>query len=284
MINSQTQSISIDGFKLNYTIVGEGPTIMVIGSHLYYPRTFSPELYKQFQFVFLDHRGFAETLRPYSPPDFSLHNLINDIETVRKHLKIDRMLLLGHSGHGYIALEYAKKFPDSLSHLILIALSPEAGEKNITAANRYFEESVCPERKMLLQENLKKLESILQAKPEHAFISRMLAFGPMIWYKPDFDASFLWSGVKLIPEMFDEVWGKIFPSLAANNLEAITCPIFLGLGRYDYWNPPYLWETFRPHFNNLTLCVFEKSGHTPQYEEPTLFNEVLCDWIAGFIL
>lgn len=41
-------------------------------------------------------------------------------------------------------------------------------------------------------------------------------------------------------------------------LDQLSIPIFLGLGRYDYWNPPFLWEKIRSYFNDLTIRVFGK--------------------------
>lgn len=56
-------------------------------------------------------------------------------------------------------------------------------------------------------------------------------------------------------------------------------PVFLALGRYDYWNPPYLWNAVRMLFSDLTIKVFEKSGHTPQLEQPKDFNRELLNWL-----
>lgn len=51
----------------------------------------------------------------------------------------------------------------------------------------------------------------------------------------------------------------------------IKCPVFLALGRYDYFNPPHLWEKYRKYFLDITIRIFEKSGHTPQLEEKREF-------------
>ena len=56
-------------------------------------------------------------------------------------------------------------------------------------------------------------------------------------------------------------------------------PVFVALGRYDYWNPPHLWETYRQYFSDLTIRVFEKSGHTPQFEQKNDFDRELLDWV-----
>lgn len=272
--------IERDGFTLYYTIEGRGIPMLVIGSYRYYPRTFSKALREKIQLICMDHRGFSSTSRTVTKEDFALTKLIEDIEALRQHLGLETMMLLGHSGHGYIALEYAKQYPHRVSHLILLAISPRAGSENFAAANRYFEESVCPLRKQLFNDKYPTLEEAMAANPKRAFITRMLVFAPMIWYQPDYDATWLWEEVEVIPEMFEHIWTQVFPELDITaHADKLQCPIFLGLGRYDYWNPPYLWEPFRPYFKQLTIRIFEQSGHTPQLEEPVLFDETLLTWL-----
>ena len=43
--------------------------------------------------------------------------------------------------------------------------------------------------------------------------------------------------------------------------------------------PPFTWEPYRVKIPNMTIRVFEKSGHTPQYEEPKAFDRVLIEWL-----
>ncbi len=273
---NRTGFIERDGFKLNYCIEGNGPPAIVIGSSLYYPRVFSSNLRKHIQFIFTDHRGFAP--RYNNQPDaFTLSTLLEDIETLRKHLKLEKMMVIGHSIHALIALEYAKKYPRHVEALIMVASAPGSDH---AAANRYFEESVSPERKALLEQNLKTMSDEIAKHPDAAFIIRMLTFGPMIWYDWKYDASTLWEGVRLNPHGASVIWGAMFDQYdIIHDLKRIVCPVFLALGRYDYWNPPHLWEPFRSCFHSLTIRVFEKSGHTPSFEEPALFDTELLGWI-----
>lgn len=272
--------IERDDFSLHYTIEGKGLPILVIGSHRFYPRTFSEALLEKVQLICMDHRGFGSISRVVTDEDFSLSKLVDDIEALRQHLGLETIALLGHSGHGYIAMEYAKHYPHRVSKLILLAMSPRAGAENFAAANRYFEESVSPLRKQLFNDRYPTLEDAMLANPKRAFITRMLVFAPMIWYQPDYDATWLWEGIEVIPEMFEHVWTRVFPQLdITEQTNKLQCPIFLGLGRYDYWNPPYLWDPIRPFFKQLTIRIFEQSGHTPQLEESTLFDETLLAWL-----
>ena len=84
----------------------------------------------------------------------------------------------------------------------------------------------------------------------------------------------------VIPEMFDYVWGSLFKTLdITEGLAALDVPVFVGLGRYDYWNPPHLWDAVRGHFRRLRLRIFERSGHTPQLEEADAFDRELLAWL-----
>ena len=58
--------------------------------------------------------------------------------------------------------------------------------------------------------------------------------------------------------------------------------MFLALGRYDFLvAPPSAWDAIRSQFRDLTVRVFERSGHTPQYEEAALFDAELVRWMKA---
>ena len=38
-------------------------------------------------------------------------------------------------------------------------------------------------------------------------------------------------------------------------------------------------KKYREHASDLTIRIFEKSGHTPQLEEPDHFDEELMGWL-----
>lgn len=278
MANQTKGILERGGFELGYCIEGEGLATMIIGSSIYYPRTFSKKLEKKLQMIFMDHRGFGKALAPFTHASFELDNLIDDIEALRQKLNLNKMAVIGHSGHAFIALEYAKKYPEHVSHVILIATSPNGN--TFAASDQYFAESVCPERKALYEKNMQHLKADIEAHPDKRFISYSLRSGPRIWYDYQYDATPLWDNVSVIPEMFDYVWGNVFKNIdITKNLANFNKPLLLMLGRYDYWNPPHLWEPLRSTFKDLTIRVFEKSGHTPQLEQAELFDHELLNWL-----
>lgn len=265
-----------DNFCLKASVDGSGSVAIVIGSHKYYPRTFSENLKSKLQLVCADTRGFVSASPNHTEDDFTVDKLVQDIERLRVFLGADKVILIGHSIHAFMAMEYARAFPDKVSHLVLIASSPTAGSEIYKEADRYFEESVCPERKAAFAASMQKfIES-----GDQSFVARLLSFGPRIWYDANFDASKLWEGVEINSVGAGIIWGSMFADYDLSSaLKAMKCPIFLALGRYDYFNPPHLWEKYRDQLSDLTVRIFEKSAHTPQLEESDNFDEELMRWL-----
>jgi proline iminopeptidase len=278
---SLTGHVYSSGFKLQYIVEGNGTPTIVVGSSLYYSRTFSNNLRNRLKLAFVDHRGFSP---PYDAKDtslFQLDSLVDDIELVRKHLGFDKIIVIGHSGHAFMALEYAKKYPANVSHVVMMCEAPCLSPEGHEAAQRYLNDSVCPERKAALAQNLARLPQAIEAEPEKAFITYCLLMGPKYWFDYNYDATKLWEGVEVNMAMFDYVWGEVFRDIdIIENLDKLQAPVLVALGRYDYLvPPPYMWEPIRDKFSNLTIRIFEKSGHAPQFEEPELFDKELLEWL-----
>lgn len=284
MRQADAGTIAAGEFLLGYRIEGTGRPAVVIGSATHYPRVFSQSLRKHLRLVFLDHRGFAPSPGHVDTTAFALEKLVDDIERARQELELGCIAVIGHSGHAFMALEYAKKYPTNVSHVIMVGIAPDVSAASVEAADRYWQESVAPERKAAMEDNLRRLpdEELAKLPPGEAFIRRYVRNGPRTWYDPQFDSSPLWAGVQVNMEMFDEVWGRVFRDIdVTRGLATFDRPVFLALGRYDFLvAPPSSWDRIRSKFRNLTVRVFERSGHTPQYEEPDLFDAELLRWIG----
>jgi len=215
--------------------------------------------------------------------EFALDTLVDDIERARQELGLGRVAVLGHSGHALMALEYAKKYPAHVSHVIMISMAPDLSATSAAAAERYWQESVSPEHKAAMEENLRRLpdETLAQLPLQERFIRSYVRNGPRLWYDPRFDSSPLWEGVEVNLDMIDHVWGRVFRDIdITQGLATFDRPVFLALGRYDFLvAPPSAWDALRPQFHDLTVRVFERSGHTPQYEEAALFDAELVRWM-----
>jgi proline iminopeptidase len=266
--NINSGIIEKDGYGLQYCIEGTGISTLVIGSAIYYPRTFSEDLRKHLRLAFIDHRCFG--IPPNAANDLmpGLDVILDDMEYVRKKLNLGQVVVIGHSGHGYMALEYAKKYPEHVSHVVLIGHGPDFSLRG---------------QEMAFGENFYQFpqDQIAQLTPSQQFIKRYVLSGPRIWYDYRFDSSPLWKGVEINVPLFNHVWGTIFRDIdITKDLEKFKKPIFLALGRYDFLIGESPWDSVIKKFHNIHLHTFEQSGHTPQYEEADLFDQKILEWLA----
>lgn len=75
-------------------------------------------LSKSCNVIIYDQRG---VLRSNAVTDnFSSELLIRDIEDIRKHFNIDKLVLCGHSYGGHLIVRYALKYPNNVERLIYI--------------------------------------------------------------------------------------------------------------------------------------------------------------------
>jgi proline iminopeptidase len=245
---TDTGSVMSDGFELRFIVEGTGRPALVVGSAPFYSRVFSENLRRHLRLVFMDHRGFAPSPGLRDTTAFELDVLINDMELVRQSLDLGPVVVIGHSGQAYMALEYAKAYPEHVSGVVMIGISPDLSEASADAAEQYWNEFASPVRKATMAENLLHLpdEEIarLPVSPGRQFIRTYVRNGPRIWYDPSFDSSPLWEGVDVNMDMFNHVWGRIFRDIdIRRGLDAFDRPVLLALGRYDFLvAPPPAWD------------------------------------------
>ncbi|MFK0275126.1 alpha/beta fold hydrolase [Ensifer sp. NPDC090286] len=280
---SEAGSLRAGPFDLSYRIEGSGMPLLVIGSATYYPRTFSQALRERLQLVFIDHRGFAPARTDYAAVDIGFETVLDDIERMRAHLGLERFPILGHSGHGYMALEYAKRHPERVSHVIMVGTGPSHSARHMALADRIWEETVSPARKAIFEREMAKLGDDIAARPEARFKALLIRLGAKSWHQPDFDAAPLWRDVTVNNAVFDHLWGEVFRDIdIRKGLNSLATPVLLALGRSDYLvAPAFSWDEYRTDFRDLTVRLFEESGHTPQLEESDLFDEALLSFLEN---
>ena len=77
-----------------------------------------------------------------------------------------------------MALEYAKRYPAHVSHAILVGTGPSQGPRHMAMAERRWEETVCPERKRLFENDMRQLEADIAAAPDQRFKAFSSASAP----------------------------------------------------------------------------------------------------------
>src|SRR5712692_491665 len=71
-----------------------------------------------FRLIYYDQRGRGRSADDVQPEDVTLTSDIDDLDRVRQHFHLQSPALLGHSWGTVLALEYALRHPEQVSHLI----------------------------------------------------------------------------------------------------------------------------------------------------------------------
>lgn len=113
-----------DSSQTYYKIFGKGTPILIInggpGMNSNGFEAMAKILAEKHQTIVYDQRGTGKsTLKELNGKTVSMKLMADDIESLRKHLKIKKWTILGHSFGGMLASYYATIYPNSIDKLIL---------------------------------------------------------------------------------------------------------------------------------------------------------------------
>ena len=120
--------VAADKTTLYAREVGRGRPLVVLHGGPDFDHTYLlPDLDRLsdgFRLIYYDQRGRGRSGEGVRPEDVTLASDVADVDRVRAHFKLPSTALLGHSWGTVLALEYALRHPDRVSHLILMNSAP----------------------------------------------------------------------------------------------------------------------------------------------------------------
>jgi proline iminopeptidase len=112
--------------------VGEGsPVVVVHGGPDFDHEYLLPEMDRLAdgcRLVYYDQRGRGRSDAGQAPAQITMRSEVEDLDAVRRALRLASVAVLGHSWGGLVAMEYALAFPERVSHLILMNTAPASPE------------------------------------------------------------------------------------------------------------------------------------------------------------
>ena len=264
-------TVEIQKTHIFYTSSGTGVPCLVMHGGLGLDHTYLrglDMLGDVLHLVYYDHRHNGRSGRP-PIESVTYAQLADDAESLRQHLGLGKVAVLGHSYGGFIALEYALRYPDSVSHLILVDTAPvfDYGEEVMNNAIAKGATPAMIEAMAASSANEEEMKSSLQ-----------LIF-PLYFYRyqPAYDA--LMANI-IVCAAFEEHQEKMLSTYnTLLSLHEIGCPTLLLVGSDDFICPPSQAQRMHAHIPQSHLVVFEQSGHFPWIEEPTLFTQTVKKWL-----
>jgi pimeloyl-ACP methyl ester carboxylesterase len=128
---------AVDGTRLAYATSGAGPPLVKAAnwlSHLDYDwespvwRHWLAELSRRFRLIRYDERGCG--LSDWDIARFSFDDWVDDLEAVVDAAGLDRFPLLGISQGGPVAIAYAVRHPQRVTHLVLLGSFAQGRRKS----------------------------------------------------------------------------------------------------------------------------------------------------------
>ena len=270
--------ISVKSANLHYVIEGKGIPCVVLGHSESQRKILSSALREHFKFIFTDLRHDAQSNSSLEISKISLNTYLDDIDTILDSLNLEKTAIFAHSHGAFIAIEYARKYPGKISHLILTGCKPSTtwgtGEK-------FWDSDASEERKMIFNQNWESLppDFLKQLSPKERYIKTYIAMTPKLLYDPKGDLSYIVNVIDNDKDIFLHLQLSILKDYDIIEGPEISIPVFLALGRYDYISPYNLWDDRKSVMPNLSYNLFEKSGHFPMVEEQDLFDKKLIEWV-----
>ncbi|WP_282628083.1 alpha/beta fold hydrolase [Empedobacter sedimenti] len=274
-IEEENHYEKIGQLKLNYTIRGKGP-IMIVGhinsGKIGYQLTLKA-LERKFTMIYYEPRGTGQSESPLTLNEYNPNYIIEEINDLRKHLNADKIWIFGHSDQSAIALDYALKYPNHLDGLILTGTSLIGNQ----------EESI---RKRKETENQRSLESewfknVLQE------INQNNKNATIKWWCYNEQTSD--KVIPIVNKISEEGRRKPINGIywtesneirnnyleSQTQFEAIKTKTLIINGKYDTNNPPKFVELLHKKLPNSTLVIIDHSGHFPWIENSkTTFTEI----------
>jgi proline iminopeptidase len=124
--------ITVGSAALFYREIGHGQPIIIIHGGPDFDHSYllpdMDRLADSFRLIYYDQRGRGRSVANVKPEDVTMQSDIEDLTALMARLKLDSVTLLGHSWGGVLAMEFALRHPDRVSHLILMNTAPASHE------------------------------------------------------------------------------------------------------------------------------------------------------------
>ncbi|MFD1038969.1 alpha/beta fold hydrolase [Virgibacillus byunsanensis] len=278
----------INGTKLFFDV--EGSSIVPVGDkmieqeacfilhggpgsdHTYFRPWLSP-MAKHMQLIYVDHRGNGRSERT-DPTTYSIEQMADDLEELRKYLGLGQVFVLGNSFGGMLAQVYATRYTKSVKKLILVTTTPSAD---------FWDEAQTMADKMATAEQKKVLPDLFEGRVrnEEELDEWWKIMLPLYFHNKD-------------ENLFAEMGGRMITALDVSNFmfaneipnydvkeqlkELKTDTLVIG-AKHDWVTPLNQAELIHELLPNSELFIFNNSGHMPFIEEQELFNQKVLDFV-----
>ena len=291
--------VDAHGVLIYYKIIGRGAPLLIVhggpgASHDYFLPYLLP-LARTNKVIFIDERGSGRSEKLPDATQYTVENMVEDVEAVRQALGLGKISLLGHSYGGVLAQAYALKYQSNLSHLIL------GGTFSSTAA---MNEVLAREKQAMAPDAREKLEAFEKAglfgkgKPweqyrypnDYAVLAWGDGYFPFLYQgHPDPNYDPVAQNTSNSWDLYREMWGSHGEFIIDGNLKSVEytarlatihVPTLIICGDHDE-SDPSLSRTMHEKVSDSKLVIVPRAGHMAFVDQPALYLKAIDDFVHG---
>jgi len=273
--------VELRGVKIWYLVRGSGPVLLIQpggagwgGDATIYIETLKP-LEAARTVVYYDPRGIGRSGRSADPALYTMAEYVEDLDALRRHLRLDTFSLAGHSHGGSVALKYALAYPERVDRLLVLNSGPfvRAPDPEWLETRPGHEAA---------QARWAARDTTLTPDELHAEFIR--SFVPALHFY-DYEpvrpmVEDLLARTAFSAEPFQQSERELETFDIRNRIAEIQAPTLIVIGDND---PPDLREgSFLLHerIPGAQLLVVPASGHLPAIERPDVFFPAILRFLA----
>ncbi|MGW3111067.1 alpha/beta fold hydrolase [Streptomyces sp. NPDC001091] len=224
-----------------------------------------------------DLRGTGRSAIPDDPASYRCDRLVDDIETLRVHLGLDRIDLLGHSAGANIATQYAARHPHRLRRLALIGPGTRAVGLDITGETR-LRTARLREDEPWFPTAFPALKAITEGTGTDWDAISPFFYGRWDTAAQRHHADSHPANAEAVARFGEE--GAFDPPATRAVLAGVTAPVLLLTGEFDLNSPPEVVAGFADLFPDARLVIQSEAGHYPWLDDPERFVTVTGDFLG----
>jgi proline iminopeptidase len=273
-----------DGRDLAYERTGNGPVLVVHPGGPGFSTTYLGDLAglgDRHTLVILSPRGTGESDRPADPGDYHLDNYVSDLETLREHLGLDQIQLLGYSHGGVVAQAYASAYPGRVSRLVLaVALArfgPEQEAATKAGREKRSGEAWYPDAIAASAEELgSATDDQVRDNAMRGMPFYFARFGPAeAGYVDTFRSDPINGDAQ-------RAFGGELPSLdLRSRLSNITAPTLVITGEDDFICGPVCAHEISAAIRGAREVIVPDAGHMLVFEQRQIFHDEVADFLEA---
>ena len=276
-----------DGRKLSYRKLGHGPVLVCHPGGPGFSATYFGDLaalWEQYTLIMLNPRGTGGSTRPADRRAYEIDDYVADLEELRAHLGLERMLLLGHSHGGVVAQAYAAKFPGRVRALVLASTLARFASEQESAMQRGMEKRT---GQSWYQDALAALEEEQAGNFETDKQMADLVFRELPLYFAHFGAAEAGYLDTLKAEQLNADTLRLFNKEifykfdTRELLPSITARTLVITGDDDFICGPVCAEEICSGIRDAKSVVIGDAGHMVFVEQPQTFHDEVADFLEG---